>query len=241
MRNRVLNLVLIAIALLSIGGFFNSCSSNDPLLPALPEAKAEFDNNSGGIIKGVLVGSTGVFKFSLKNGNDSVYCVVQFDDENGRLYSTDLSDWTPGEAIANTKFTGKIGATDVVVYLTCNADGTGIQTNFEIAGHFIVATPVKETSQLIVKGYEGTYKTTKISDNSTADEGIFNFVLMNNAIYGTRYSTMHNESRNIKGIVSGNKLVVDDKEMSIDDEKVSCNITVSDGEEKLVVVGKRTL
>ncbi|MPN22736.1 hypothetical protein SDC9_170119 [bioreactor metagenome] len=127
------------------------------------------------------------------------------------------------------------------MYLSCAANGTGIVVDFQIAGHFIVSTPIKETSVLQVKAYEGTYRTTKISDNSVVDEGIFNFVLMNNAIYGTRYSKTYSETRNIKGTVSGNTLTVDDKAMTIDDEKVSCNTTVSEGTEKLVVNGKRTM
>lgn len=220
---------------------FSCTDENEVKLPASPEAKAAYDTNSGGVIKGVMVGSSGVFKFSLKNGNDSVYSQVTFDGQSGTLLTTDLSNWTPGEVINRAKFTGKIGSTDVIVYLSCAANGTGIAVDFQIAGHFIVSTPIKETSVLQVKAYEGTYKTTKISDNSVVDEGIFNFVLMNNAIYGTRYSKTYSETRNIKGTVSGNTLTVDDKAMTIDDEKVSCNTTVSEGTEKLVVNGKRTM
>lgn len=235
-------LFIWSLFLTFIGLINYSCTEESEIqLPVTPEAKAVYDSNSGGIIKGVMVGSSGVFKFSLKNGNDSVYCQVTFDGQSGRLYSTDLTNWTPGEIIDHAEFSGKIGSTDVVVYLSCAANGTGIVVDFRIAGHFIVSTPIKETSELLVKAYEGTYKTTKISDNSVVDEGIFNFVLMNNAIYGTRYSQTNNDTRNIKGIISGNTLTVDDKTMTIDDEKVSCNTTVSEGTEKLVVNGKRTM
>lgn len=224
--------------------FLFACNETDEpqlQLPSAPEAKATYDNTSGGIIKGTMVGSSGVFKFVLKNGNDSVYCLTTFDGVTGMLTTTDLSTWTPGQAINRAKFSGKLGSTDVVVYLTCAANGSGIVVDFQIAGHFIVSTPIKETSTQLVKAYEGTYKTTKISDKSTVDEGVFNFVMINNGIFGTRYSKTHNESRNIKGIVNGSVLTVDDKVMSIDDTKVSCDITNSEGTEKLVVSGKRTL
>ena len=236
---KFLSCVLIFI----ISTLFIACDDQTevPKLVSAPEAKAAYDNNSGGVIKGVMVGSSGVFKFVLKNGNDSVYCTTTFDGASGMLTTTDLADWSPGEAIERAKFSGKLGSTDVVVYLSCAANGTAIVVDFQIAGHFIVSTPIKETSTQLVKAYEGTYKTTKISDNSTVDEGIFNFVLINNGIFGTRYSSTHSESRNIKGIVNGNTLTVDDKVMSIDDTKVSCNITISDGTEKLVVNGNRTL
>lgn len=208
-------------------------------LATSPEAKAAYDNNSGGVIKGVLVGSSGIFKFSLKNGNDSVYCKVTFDGVSGTLTTTELNSWTPGQAISNAHFTGMLGATAVSVSLSSAADGTGISTSFEIANHFVVATPLKETSTLLVKAYEGTYRNSTISNNATTDEGIFNFVVMNNYVYGTRYSSTYKQSRNIKGTVSGNSLNVDGKVFQIDDQTVSASL--SDTEEKLVVAGKRTL
>lgn len=234
------NCIKIVFSLLFV--FLFACTETDePQLPSAPEAKATYDNTSGGIIKGVMVGSSGVFKFVLKNGNDSVYCTTTFDGATGMLTTTDLATWTPGQAIDRAKFTGKLGSTDVVVYLSCAANGSGIVVDFQIAGHFIVSTPIKETSTQLVKAYEGTYKTTKISDKSTVDEGVFNFVLINNGIFGTRYSKTYNESRNIKGIVNGNVLTVDDRVMNIDDTKVNCDITVSEGTERLIVDGKRTL
>jgi hypothetical protein len=73
------------------------------------------------------------------------------------------------------------------------------------------------------------------------DEGIFNFALVNNAVSGTRYSTTHNNTGTFTGIVSGNSLTIDDKTLFIDDSKVTANLTTSEGTEKLVVTGKRTL
>lgn len=216
-------------------------TNNEPKLATAPEAKAAYDNTSGGVIKGVMVGSSGVFKFSLKNGNDSIYCAVTFDGVSGKLTTTDLTSWTPGQAISNARFTGKLGATDVVVTLSCAANGSGIIVNFEIAGHFVIATPVKETSTFIVKAYEGTYKTTKVSDKSLVDEGIFNFVVTNNNIYGTRLSTKHNQSRAIKGVITGTSLDIDGMKFLIDDTKISGENALSEGTEKLVVDGKRTL
>ncbi len=240
------NNLLRSLALCIMAGFMGfSCSNNDDnggnKLASVPEAIATYDNMSGGIIKGVMVGSTGVFKFSLKNGNDSVYCQTTFDGVTSKLLSTDLVNWTPGQAINRAKFNGLLGSTNVVVYLTCDANGGNIAVDFQIAGHIIVSTPIKETSTQLVKGYEGSYKTTKISDQSTVDEGIFNFVVINNNIYGSRYSVTHVNTAAIKGIITGTSLNIDGKLLYIDDEKISANSTDSEGTEKLVVTGKRTL
>lgn len=222
---------------------FVSCKSTDepvaPKLPSTPEAKATYDSNSGGIIKGIMVGSSGIFKFSLKNGNDSIYCKVTFDGATGMLYTTDLNSWNPGNAINNAKFTGRIGTTDIAVYLWCAGSGGNIVVSFQITGHNIVTTVLKETSTVLVKGYEGTYKSTKLSDNSTVDEGIFNFLVAGNYMYGQRRSITHSTDYGIKGTISGSTLTVDGKIMTIDDQTVSATIT-NDGE-KLVVSGKRTM
>lgn len=188
-----------------------------------------------------MVGSSGVFKFVLKNGNDSVYCSTTFDGVTGMLTTTDLTSWTPGQAINRAKFTGKLGSTDVVVYLSCAANGSNIVVDFQIEGHSVVSTPIKETSTQIVKAYEGTYKTTNIKDKSIEDQGIFNFVLINNVAYGISYSNIDKESDNFTGRVSGSTITINEIPMKIDDKSISCNNTISDGTENLIVDGKRTL
>lgn len=215
----------------------NSCSSNEPELPKSPEAKAAYDQSSAGIIKGVLVGSSGVFKFSIMNGNDSVYCKVDFDGKSGTLTSTDFSGWTPGSAINRAKFSGKVGDLDVVVYLSCDSNGANTSVEFTIPGHTVIATAIKETSTSIVKGYEGTYVSNNLKTNEKNDEGTFNLITINGIVKGYHKGLEGGDS--FDGTISGNDLTIGKDVLHIDETTISGTVITS--ESKITVTGKRTL
>lgn len=236
MKQNLKNKTLVAIILISL--VFISCTTNDPAvkLPTSPEAIAAYDASSAGIIKGILVGSTGNFKFSIKNGNDSIYCKVTFDGNTGTLISTDFQSWIPGQAINRAKFTGKVGTTDVVVYLSCGADGSNTSVEFSIPGHTVVVSVIKETSTSLVKGYEGTYSTYDLKTNVKKYDGTFNFITKNGFVIGYHKGT--DGSGEFEGTISGNKLTIDADILDIDDATVSGTLI---GDSKIVVSGKRTL
>ncbi|MDD4971828.1 MAG: hypothetical protein PHT07_20570 [Paludibacter sp.] len=241
-------LVLFALVIMTLACVFLSCTSNDPAnsgLPGKPEALAANDHSSAGVIKGVLVGSTGVFKFSIKNGNDSIYCKVTFDGKTGLLLAPSMSTWTAGQVIAAT-FTGNVGGTEVSVYLKCNADGGSPTATFTIPGHQVSVSLYKETSTSLVKGYEGTYSTVNVSSGAKIDNGTFNFILYNGLVAGTHSGT--DGSGTFTATVSGTKMTfLDDNStrsqvLDIDDTTVSGSMfTSSDNTEKTTVAGKRTL
>lgn len=236
MKQNLKNKTLVAIILISL--VFISCTTNDPAvkLPTSPEALASFDASSAGIIKGILVGSTGNFKFSIKNGNDSIYCKVTFDGNTGTLISTDFQSWTPGQAINRAKFTGKVGTTDVVVYLSCGTDGSNTSVEFSIPGHTVVVSVLKETSTCLVKGYEGTYSTFDLKTNAKKDNGTFNFITKNGMVIGYHKGT--DGSGEFEGTISANKLTIASDVLDIDETTVSGTLI---GDSKIVVTGKRTL
>lgn len=237
MKQNLKNKNLFAIILISL--LFISCTTNDPAikLPTSPEAIAAYDASSAGIIKGILVGSTGNFKFSVKNGNDSVYCKVTFDGNTGTLLSTDFQSWTPGQAINRAKFTGKVGTVDVVVYLSCGTDGSNTSVEFTIPGHTIVVSVIKETSTALVKGYEGTYITYDLKTNAKKDNGTFNFITKNSAVIGYHKGT--DGSGQFEGTISGSTLTIGTDVLTIDETTVSG--TVMNTDSKITVTGKRTL
>lgn len=235
-KNSILSLVSVFLT----GFLLVSCINlNEPKLPSGPEALAAYDHSSAGIVKGVLVGSSGVFKFSIKNGNDSVYCLVTFDGATGMLLpTTDMSAWNPGDAFSAT-FTGTVGGTDVSVYFKCNSDGTSPVATFTIPGHDVTVSLYKETSTLLVKGYEGTYINYDIATNKELDHGTFNFVEYNGAVSGTHSGT--DGTGSFTGTVANSKLTIDKDELDITDTSVSGSIIHSENTEKIVVTGKRTL
>jgi hypothetical protein len=220
---------------------FSSCTTNDPIknLATKPEALAAYDNSSAGIVKGVLVGSTGVFKFSIKNGNDSVYCKVTFDGQTGMLLpTTSMATWQPGTSFAAT-FSGTIGGVAVSVYFKCNPDGSSPSATFTIPNHTISVNLYKETSTVLVKGYEGTYKVITIATNTEKYNGTFNFIQNNTVVSGTRSGT--DGTGTFTGTVASGKLTIGTDVIDISETTVSGTILKTEGTEKIVVTGTRTL
>ncbi len=241
-------LFLVSIFVLS---FLSACTGNTPSLklPTEPEALIAYDNSSGGIVKGILVGSTGNFKFNLKNGSDSVYCKITFDGQTGMLLpTTSMASWTPGQAFAAT-FTGIVGGVTVNVYFKCNADGTSPSATFTIPNHTIVVSIYKETSTVLVKGYEGTYTTYTVSSGAVYDKGTFNFIECNGKVYGTHSSITFASDPRYTGpaafsaTVSNGKLIVDGdtKSFDITETSLSGSSLSTDGTERTTISGTRTL
>lgn len=226
--------------------FMVACTSDDDnttpasTLPVKPEAVAGLDHSSAGIVKGVLVGSTGTFKFSIKNGNDSIYCRMTFDGKTGLLLpETNLSSWKPGTAFESS-FSGTVGTQQVFASFSCNSDGGSPIAFFEIAGHDVAVSLAKETSSMLIKGYEGSYTVRKsTSDKTFIRKGIFNFILYNNQVTGQRSDNDVNYS--FTGTVSNGKLTINNDVLYITDTKVSGLIPKPGDGEEILVSGERTL
>lgn len=149
--------------------------NNAPLVTA-PEALATENGKSGGVYKGVLVGSTGHVKIVLQNGEQSVS--VTMDGVTKKLDKVTFipSDWRSGQAITNAVFE-KDGWK---VSFSIDAEGKAPVVKAEIAGHDNVTVTVsKESSTHLVKGFEGTIKY-----GNTASNSVFNFVVWGDSLRG---------------------------------------------------------
>ena len=191
---------LLVKTLLSITIIFASCSENDPLITIndsaeeLPIALSQYDNSNYGIYKGVFVGSSGTILVNLNNnGVISVSLTI-----DGVYYP-----FTSSETITENQQTEITFAYENNSFsFTVNADGSNpLITNVSIEGHpdasIIV---VKENSSYVAQLYEGSYE--GIDQNN--DQGTFNAIVFNGAVYILSKSSVYGSSSYASGSVDGN-------------------------------------
>jgi hypothetical protein len=156
-----------------------SCKDDDPAGPTLvtaPEATAENDTKSGGVYKGTLIGSSGVFKLVLQGGKKEFVCTI--DGVTKTLTTTDLESWTSGDEIVEAEFVSG----DWKVYFSVAANGESASLAFQIAGHpNINASFIKEYSTALVKAFEGSYAGTST--------GTWNFIIIEDQVFGISQSS----------------------------------------------------
>jgi hypothetical protein len=185
--------ILAAVALLGV-----SCGSDPAPASAFkssPDAKAEEDSKSGGIYKGVIVGSSGFFAVVLQNGLKEI--VLTLDGEKRTLTTSTLDSWTSGEPIKNVVFTSDDWSA------TFSVGGAGIvpSITLSLAGHpNAQAVIIKELSTAVVRAYEGIY--------SGSESGTWNFVLQGPVLSGVSRTTSGSGSSTFYGLVNGNDLTL---------------------------------
>lgn len=174
---RLLSLFIIAALIV----FLQSCSkdNSDKQSSNTSEAKAVNDNNNFGVYKGVIVGSTGIIKLVINNGDNLVKAYITIDGSTKDTL-TSTNPFTTGQAITNATFTGRIST----MTFSVNANGTNPNiVSITIQGHSnVTGVLVKETSTKIVQCYEGTY--TGKTSTGTQTNGTFNCVILANSIIG---------------------------------------------------------
>lgn len=143
-----------------------------PTCVTAPEAKSEHDAGSGGVYKGVIVGSSGTIALYLYNTGTEVKALVSFDGKSATFTTQSLSSWSPGQPISNALFTGTIDGKAMSAYFSVDANGQNPQVQMTIPGHTVNVAVYKETSKALVKNYEGTY--------TGDDAGTFNMTLNGN-------------------------------------------------------------
>ena len=191
---------LLVKTLLSITIIFASCSENDPLITIndsaeeLPIALSQYDNSNYGIYKGVFVGSSGTI---LVNLNNNVVISVSLTIDGVNYPFTSTESITENEQ-TETTFTYQNNSFS----FTVNADGSNpLITNVSIEGHpnasIIV---VKENSSYVAQLYEGSYE--GIDQNN--DQGTFNAIVFNGAVYILSKSSVYGSSSYASGSVDGN-------------------------------------
>ena len=186
--------------LLSITIIFASCSKNDSLITIndsaeeLPIALSQYDNSNYGIYKGVFVGSSGTILVNLNN-NGVISVSLTIDGVNYPFTSTES---IMENEQTETTFTYQNNSFS----FTVNADGSNpLITNVSIEGHpnasIIV---VKENSSYVAQLYEGSYE--GIDQNN--DQGTFNAIVFNGAVYILSKSSVYGSSSYASGSVDGN-------------------------------------
>ncbi len=165
-------LILMTIAFLPA---CNKDNNDNNSLPTTPEAKAEHDSKSGGVYKGVLIGSSGIVKIVLQDGVLQV--IITIDGETRTLATTGLSSWTSGQAITNVTFSNGNWS----VQFSVNNDGSNPTLAPNIAGHAnMVIAILKESSTQQIKLYEGTFT----GNGVTAPANKWNFISNETQLYG---------------------------------------------------------
>lgn len=183
-------ILLIAIATISF-----SCSSDDsgPALSDTPDAKAQYDDSSFGIYKGVFVGSTGTVVVNVFNDGAAEATVTI--NGSSKTY-TSAEKVAEDFAIEGMTFTNGSNSFDFSV------DGDGDSpyiSSISISGHANARMAVvKEFSNSLVKCYQGTY--------SGDDSGTFNLIIEGNSIDGLAKSNSDDFGFNLFGSVSGTTL-----------------------------------
>ena len=169
---------LTAVSIASFIILFSACGGNDKedeTYGTSTETTAEFDNSNFGLYKGVIVGSSGVIKININNGNGETKASITIDGRIDNL--TCSTPLTSGQNIEEALFSGNFSSFSFSV----NANGSNpIINNINIDGHDDVGiTVLKEKSTDIVTCYEGT------STGGNNHNGVFNVVRNNNS-----YSTI---------------------------------------------------
>lgn len=124
-----------------------------PLVTA-PEAVVAHDGKSGGVYKGVIIGSTGTVKIILQDG--TVSAEVSIDGETRVLKPWNMpTGWTSGQALQDVIF--KSENWTLTFSVTANGDHPYISA-VSIPGHTDVAVHIiKEESDVLAKAFEGSF------------------------------------------------------------------------------------
>lgn len=180
--------------------FLLSCSneSTEPTssFSGSPDARASEDARSGGIYKGVIVGSSGHFAVVLQSG--LTHIKITLDGESRTLTSTGLASWTTGDPIKNVVF----ASGDWQATFSVGAAGNVPSISFNIPGHSDPKVALlKEYSTGQVRLYEGTYMGTS--------SGTWNFLTQGPALTGVSRSADGGTSLTFYGLVNGNNITLD--------------------------------
>jgi len=240
---KFINQILIIFTFLGL----NACQviedDSDPPsieIENVPSAIAANNNCSAGVYKGVMGSNSGYFKISIKNGSELVMCDFVFDGKPTTLTSFSLTDWDPGQPVNGAVFTGMWDGKLITLIFSCDTNGKNLQISVSVPGHDIMYVSIfKETSETLVKCYEGTYTYSKGSESI---EGNWNFIIYGNLMIG--YHSDIERNGFITGTLSGTILTLGDSalgnKLTVNDMNITGYFKDKDGK-TIVVTGKRSL
>ena len=161
-----------------------------------PDALAAENLKSGGIYKGVLVGSSGFLVVVLQSGKKEIRVTV--DGESRTLATDGLTSWVSGTLIKPTVFTSG----DWSVSFSVGPEGQSPSISLNIAGHAgAEAVILKELSTDQVRIYEGSY--------SGSETGTWNFVVQGPVLSGVSRNTSDSSTTTFYGLVSEGKITLE--------------------------------
>lgn len=164
-----------------------------PTLVTAPEARVEEDSRSGGVYKGVFVGSTGYVKIVMQDGIKSVVVTMDGVTKNLDLITLSPSNWTSGQELTQAVF----AKDNWTVRFSVKGEGGDPDVKVEIPNHEkIIVTIVKEKSSAQVKVFEGNITYEGKSANS-----IFNFVVSGELFVGQGRMPGENDVYSMYGIL----------------------------------------
>jgi hypothetical protein len=169
-------------------------------LATASETKAQYNNTSFGVYKGVVIGSTGTIVFKINNGDNIVKGYLVIDNTKDTLSTTQTL--VAGQAINNVRFVGRISS----MALSVNADGSNASlSNIIITGHNNVAIfIIHENSTKQVFCYEGTYSgnlsgtlnCTRVGENN--GDTAYVLAKVNDSLVVQGFGQVNNNSINIR-------------------------------------------
>ncbi len=168
-------------------------------------AQAAYDNQSGGIYKGTLTGSSGYFVVNLQASKP--YMIYQWTDPasaSDSLPAASLGNWQSGQALSKTLFTGASGAK---IWFSVGATGGNPSIDsvyFPNHQGPVYAAISKETSSNPVRVYQGTAAPLN-SNGGKCVNAIVNIWTSGGAAVGT-YLAANGDHGGGTGIISGTQL-----------------------------------
>jgi hypothetical protein len=170
-------------------------------------AQASFDNQSGGVYKGELTGSSGYFEVNLQAGKPFV--IYQWTNPAGNidsLFTASLNNWQSGQAISKAVFTGTDGS---FIWFSVGANGSNPSVDsIHIPSHTgpVYASIVKELSGSLVKVYQGT-ATAVSSNGGKCVNGTVNFWTSGASAVGFFLGT-NGDQGSLSATLSGNQIQI---------------------------------
>lgn len=170
-------------------------------------AQAIYDNQSGGIYKGTLTGSSGYFVVNLQASKP--YLLYQWTDPasaSDSLTAVSLSNWQSGQVISKALFTGASGTK---FWFSVGANGSNpVIDSVYFPNHTgsVYVAIVKETSSNPIKVYQGS-ATPLSSNGGRCVNAIVNIWTSSSMAMGS-YLTTTGEHGDGTGTVSGNQVQI---------------------------------
>ena len=214
MKRKVLAIVLVVTFVLILVN--NSCkkssrndANNSPnnAFAATPTAQASYDNQSGGVYKGTLTGSSGYFEVNLQAAKP--YLIYQWTNPGSNidsLFANSLGSWHSGQTLSKAVFKGRDGS---FFWFSVRGDGSNpVVDSVYIPSHNgrVYAAIAKELSNSLIRIYQGT-GTPVSSNNGNCVLGTVNFWVSRGSAVGT-YLALTGETGAFNGSVVGNTITV---------------------------------